>query len=390
MINLITVGWVYLLLATGTVTAFEHIGNWAILYFTCVALFLIGLNLNSEKYFEFRRVMMVLKYCAPFFIFYSLAAITSSDIGMLFRRIEGGIICTFLVGLTISFCLKKMGEEIFITNFLKVAAVVLFMTIIYKLHSGLLDRDTRFFLNGAIVFSWLMCYSFILTLYSVVKKKISKKYLLLSAVFLEAALWSGSKGPLLALIVTLIKIFYDVGSVNRALKYISFVFALSAILFWILPIFPVHLIERLTDLIGYYNNEGGNRYPGSNGLRTDMWISAWEIFNDNLLVGVGPTNWKEVSVYGEYLYPHNLILELLSETGLIGGLIAITTLIFIWRKTTEVGKLSMLFFMVCASFSGDISYLRMIIGIAIGFAVYREEFLKSKIIMNNSKIKQHQ
>ena len=60
---------------------------------------------------------------------------------------------------------------------------------------------------------------------------------------------------------------------------------------------------------------------------TDMYISAYRIFLDNKIFGVGPRQFRNecenyiVSIYSCETHPHNTYLELLSETGIFAFLI---------------------------------------------------------------------
>ena len=58
----------------------------------------------------------------------------------------------------------------------------------------------------------------------------------------------------------------------------------------------------------------------------DMYITAYRIFLDNKLLGVGPRQYRntcqdyKVSEYSCETHPHNTYLELLSESGIFGFL----------------------------------------------------------------------
>jgi O-antigen ligase len=57
----------------------------------------------------------------------------------------------------------------------------------------------------------------------------------------------------------------------------------------------------------------------SEGDRMAAWLKALELFSDNLFLGIGSGN------FGQYYiaYPHNALLEVLSENGIVGfGLLA--------------------------------------------------------------------
>jgi len=367
--NTTNVAIIYVLLATGTVTAYEYIKEWSVVYFLFLGLIIYVLCSSRAKCLQTKRLLLVLKYLTPFILYYCIASIWAHDGEMLLRRIEGAFIVTTLVGLMISYGIEKEGEETFFKNFIKVAACVLLCTVIYKINYGVFDRDVRFFLNGPIVFSWLMCFSAICVMYFLINGGFSDKYLILFFVFVGAAIWSASKGPLIALMVVLAKLFYDAKFNSKTRKY--FIILLGSLIL-LLILSPLYLFHRLSGVTRLMNTDDRVEDYGSIGIRYEMWASAWSIFKDNPLFGVGPTNWKLHSEFGDLLYPHNIALEILSEIGVVGTMLAFMTIVFIWIRTTALGKLSILFFVICSSFSGDISYLRMILGFSVGMAVYKD------------------
>jgi hypothetical protein len=76
-----------------------------------------------------------------------------------------------------------------------------------------------------------------------------------------------------------------------------------------------------------YQTGGGTRLGGGLGSnRYDFWRVAADEFKDAPLIGVGSENFAEDYVRHRHsgeepTYPHNLSLQVLSETGLIGGLL---------------------------------------------------------------------
>ena len=70
----------------------------------------------------------------------------------------------------------------------------------------------------------------------------------------------------------------------------------------------------------------------------EHYISAWRIFKDNKFLGIGPKNFREKCKEEKYniseltcsTHPHNIPLQLLSETGLLGFFIYFIFYIFIW------------------------------------------------------------
>jgi len=70
----------------------------------------------------------------------------------------------------------------------------------------------------------------------------------------------------------------------------------------------------------------------------EHYLSAWKMFKDNILIGVGPKNFKVKCKDEKYnfskltcsTHPHNFPLQLLAETGLFSFLIYLIVNIVIW------------------------------------------------------------
>jgi len=74
-----------------------------------------------------------------------------------------------------------------------------------------------------------------------------------------------------------------------------------------------------------------------------IYLTAWNIFLDNPILGVGPNNFRNVCHYEDYAYnhrscsthPHNTYIQLLSETGFIGLLFIVITGLYIFTKILQ-------------------------------------------------------
>jgi O-antigen ligase len=70
----------------------------------------------------------------------------------------------------------------------------------------------------------------------------------------------------------------------------------------------------------------------------EHYLSAWKIFKDNFLIGIGPKNFREKCKEKKYnfseltcsTHPHNFPLQLLAETGIFTFLIYLILNFFIW------------------------------------------------------------
>ncbi len=96
-------------------------------------------------------------------------------------------------------------------------------------------------------------------------------------------------------------------------------------------------IPRFADLI--------NPQSGTSFFRTQLWLSAWRMFLDHPLVGVGPDNflyayrsfyilptaWQEPNLS----HPHNVVLDYLTRLGLLGLAGGVALQLRFWRMATR-------------------------------------------------------
>lgn len=72
---------------------------------------------------------------------------------------------------------------------------------------------------------------------------------------------------------------------------------------------------------------------------SEHYISAWRIFKDNKIIGIGPKNFRNICKEDKYYlsentcstHPHNVLLQILSELGLIGFLFYFLLFFKIWH-----------------------------------------------------------
>jgi O-antigen ligase len=193
---------------------------------------------------------------------------------------------------------------------------------------------------------------------------------------------AGSRGPTVAFIVGLIALIgltTTVGRSRRRLVAVGAVVIAGAIL--IPVVVPGSSIGRsLSTIIG--SSSG----LSSNG-RSALWAKAYSAFGAHTLFGVGTGGFAALDLES---YPHNILLEVAAELGIVGAVAFIAMassvmrrLIVLWRKTharlqLEVTLLIALFLsaLVNAIFSGaiqDNSDLWLWSGLAIGVYVRQRE-----------------
>jgi O-antigen ligase len=100
------------------------------------------------------------------------------------------------------------------------------------------------------------------------------------------------------------------------------------------------LLSRVPRFAGLLNPESGTSF-----FRTKLWLSAWRMFLDHPLLGVGPDNflyqyrsfyilpeaWQDPNLS----HPHNLALDHLSRLGLLGFVCGVWLHVGFWRVAVD-------------------------------------------------------
>lgn len=422
MKDVLTVIILYYLSATGALTAYEYLGD---------KFYILSLPLMVIFYFLFREYKEYIKLSdcinlsiciAPLLILYLVTGYGVSNSTLYIKRIEGGFAVTFLVSLIALALIRKKTATWLFQVILGLTLASLILTLIYKYHFGFWDRGIRFFINGPIVFSWFMGLGIIIALHLGMNGKITKIQSCAIVAILSAAMsWAESKGPLVMVFIVFLKLIIDHTIIisnmindsfsgiklllrvcNNARRNndlgdgygreslplvltVAFVFLLTIVA--VSTFTPSTLLDRIiiinfSDLLqsgGEATEPSSDPSYGSIGIRIDMWLTAWNYFLKNPIMGIGPTNFSLDINYGHLLYPHNLILELASELGLLGIISLFILLTYIWSKTTYFGRLILLYFFVGLMISGDISYLRLLVVLPIALMIIKQGGFKYEV-----------
>ena len=168
---------------------------------------------------------------------------------------------------------------------------------------------------------------------------------------------TGSRGPMLATVITVIFFLVSI-SLVKSIKYLAI-----SVIFVILsfPIISSLLIDSDISTLNRINGAVENNDGGVSG-RYDAYKAAWDIFLNNPIIG------DTITEPVLRTYPHNIILESLMATGVL-GFIAIASLIIgciylawgIARRRDDGAWISLLFIeaLIGAMFSGAIYSVSM-------------------------------
>ena len=188
-------------------------------------------------------------------------------------------------------------------------------------------------------------------------------YFAMAVAFLGAIIWSGSKGPLLAILPAIGLLIYQAGGGIRAFVILSVISA-SLYIAYAQGLFP----ERFYVLDRLFLSQLSENDFGSIGSRVGMWQYSWTVFLDNPVFGAGLGNWaNQINLYqdavGTFVYPHNILMELLSEQGLFIATITLGLFLFFFFRSSALGQAIFLMVFIGLQFTGDASYWHLLLGL---------------------------
>lgn len=293
----------------------------------------------------------------------------SEDPRYALEKVEALVFGTCVPFFLAASAIRRWGVRAFAESFVAFGMILLFATLLYKLHYGLFDRSVRFFLNGPIVFGWMMGFlSLVAGLQARWEPRLWNYFCLVA--FMLAMIWTQSKGPLIAYALTVV-----LASARhaKALLVIAVLVAFAMSVLLLSSPAEHHLAEssRLSVLLDPDEKLDASEHYGSVGVRADMLKAGTQLVAEYPFIGIGLGNWEAYTEFG-FKYPHNQHLEVLVELG--GGvfLIYLGGLLFGMLRSQKVVPYFAFFFIIAGLFSGDIAYLRYVAALLI-LGIYLKE-----------------
>ncbi|PRY93142.1 O-antigen ligase [Hasllibacter halocynthiae] len=284
-------------------------------------------------------------------------------------KVDGFLVAGPIVFLTWRYGMEEFGPR-FLRGVVRAGLLVLFITLLHKAAFGLTDRGTRYFLNGPIVFGWMMALMAMLALRLACEGPPGgrRRAALAVAAFAAAVVWSGSKGPMVALVLA--------GALFLLLerRIGSILFLLAALLaggfaaaeYGVLP-------ERLTAIYRIATMSLEGRDFGSVGVRALMLEDAALLFGSHPWFGVGSGNWvvhSSIATHaGPATYPHNLVAETLAEHGLAGLAVFGAVVAYVAWRCDRFGLAVLVLSGTGLLFSGDMQYWRFLVFLPLALCV---------------------
>lgn len=327
--------------------------------FVIASLFFLFLFGNKNK---------VKKIAVFYFLVITLLFVASSFLSMDIEYALDKYFSVSIVVITLFYLFSiiddKKGFLEYAKLIVKAGLLVLLLTIIYKILFGFWNRGVRFFLNGSIVFAWLMSFYALLAFFIFNKIK-SFFYLIAFFLFSLSVVWAESKGALISLILALI--FYMVSDGKNHIKIPVLFLIVITIFFRDVIVSNLSLMlegSRFSAILRVISSDVNSQDAGSITVRQDMLVESYGYFVDNWLSGIGLGNYQFYTVYG-FPYPHNIHMEVFLECGLFVGLIYIIFLLASFVVSPKIIKSAIILFFIAGCFSGDITYLRFLLFICL-------------------------
>lgn len=301
--------------------------------FLLITLYIIiyGLLIGTDYELEYIKMFLF-----PGFILFFLGAILLID-SSIYKQLFYGIILFSVLTFTFMALFKGLGN----TNII------------------LRTEMSELFGIGAISQGR---YAALIAMFSVIITVNNKKFLKYFGIFLFifSLYWlsiTGTRGALVSLGLALLFYFSFVNNKLRQYKSAMIFAALATIGLLYIGISESLLFSRLQELTAPGGIESTRRF--------DRIMIFFNIFDTDILLGLGPGGWGKYVMIGEYRYPHNIFIEFVVEYGIIGLLSFIIIFYYSSKRVVNIIQnnnydyslkaiaLTWIFFAISAMFSGS-------------------------------------
>lgn len=293
-----------------------------------------------------------------------ISAVFSGDIAYGLKRWADMWIWRFMPFIVVIFLLNNCidAKKVMLTAFVGIT-----VTSVYAVYQGLsgLSRANGFYGHPMTLGGWLCIFLPLLLIEFFERKLLGKYYWLAGLAFCICSaglVFNATRGAWLAvsIVCAVLLIYYMFKSKRNLAVSIIFVVLISTVLVNN-PKF-MHRLDTIDDFDKYQSNTE----------RILMWQSAWNMFKDHPILGVGLGQYKE-NYQQKYISPeakepqlshaHNNLLQMLAENGIVGfvgfaimfGYIIFKNLID-WFRTKNIYALMLVSATVCLLLQGFTEY----------------------------------
>lgn len=345
------------------------IGNFNIsIFFSLIYTVLLVSIFSTIKFFKITPIKMVQ------FSFLSLAIVFNLLLWIVYDFQQYGltkfmnfIFITVPLMIVFSEKMEKKDLSFFIMVLFSVSSLLL---LLFILNFSSLSSDRGGVLGGGpIVLSRWLCMGALISFFFAPLKKYR---LILFPLFILIALFTGSRGPLLALFFTLSiyfllnfrKLFYKTMAILSLLIVIGVMTGL------------VEYFQQFSTVARVFMNFTIDSSTSTSGRFSLINLAFRDIIDNPLGIGIG--NWLSNSLDTNYLlikgfnYPHNIFLEIFLEMGVIVGVLFLIYTILVLSRAMRLLRFSrqnsivklffyvLIFLLFNAQVSGDLSDSRLL------------------------------
>jgi len=203
-----------------------------------------------------------------------------------------------------------------------IGGAVTCLLLLTQLGTGVIETSNRHSIESATAYNAItvartMGMVFFVSIIMLIKKYKLKKFKYLYVLNISCStffiLITSTRAVIISLsIILLIFFLINSKSFTDGLKFVFFILVISLFAIILMEFWSFSILNRFEALRDY---EKLARYDG--------YLNAIQVFENNIEIGAGPRGYFRLT--GRQ-YPHNLILEVLSEYGLIGGIFLLTIL----------------------------------------------------------------
>ena len=225
-------------------------------------------------------------------------------------------------------------------------------------------RLVSFFRDELVVGYFFFGFSIVILAFLYQKKFIGDKIaVLLFVLLIVLSFLIGERSNFIKTFLSIMLFLFFIIKYNYKTKIISIVFILS-ILISILNLNTNYKVRYVEQMFESHKDLGISKFSVDYFLNRTIYgkhqLTAYRMFEDNKIFGVGIKNFREQVYKKKYvehqtvdLHPHQIHLEILSEEGMLGYFIIISTILYIlfgsfkiYCKTKDIIHLTSILFVI--------------------------------------------
>lgn len=267
---------------------------------------------------------------------------------------------TCAAGLLAAACVN-VGVRRTLVVLLALLSLLLLFALLMKSRGGFFDRSVPYGLNGPIVFGRFMGVAAVIA--ALVLSGVFRAIVVM--LFLLAVVWTQSKGPLLSTLIVLVAISLFEGRGYRRLVGLSVAVAFLAMLAAADAfLLDAPVLDRFVLAATFWDSDYTAANYTSIGARLENYTASVKVIAD-IPFGVGTGGWASATGLYVMEYPHNFVLEIASEMGLVlSPIVMLPFLAFLISPIREFRYIALLLALAQQT-TGDLLDSRMWLAISL-------------------------